>query len=184
MKIFYSINPAYAELSTAPGDELLVSRDEALPENAPFLEVLAVHYGFGNGGTIKLLRILPGEDGGPNPCFRAFAPKETLFLENHRGRYAIALTAFRGLCRSRRAIRLTRGVDEQGNRCQKKGLYHYYTLELQVAGEDYRLFLPEWSVPTLCRLTGWTVTHNGKSEYREKKAPVPIRRTNLCGGCV
>ena len=107
-----------------------------------------------------------------------------LYLENARGRYAIGLTTFRRLARSRRRRVLVRGLDEQGRTCHKRGLHYYYILDLHISGEDYRILLPEWSVAELCRITGWVVTDNGKSEYKEKKAPVPIRRTNLCGGCV
>lgn len=184
MNIFYSTNPIHEALRTAPGDALLVSRDTPAPENAPRLEILAVQYDFTTGGKLKLLGILPGEDGAPNPIFRAFAPEEMLYLENARGRYAIGLPAFRRLARSRRRRVLVRGLDEQERTCHKRGLHYYYTLDLHISGEDYRILLPEWSVAELCRITGWVVTDNGKSEYREKKAPVPIRRTNLCGGCV
>lgn len=185
MKIFYSINLTYGDQHTAPGDELLVGRDApiALPEDARQIEILAVRYRIVSGGALKILSVLPGEDGDHNPRFWVYVLGETLYLENGRGKYAIDLTALRGLTRSRRRLFLTRGLDEMGKLCHRRSLHHYYALDFTAGAEDHRLLLPEWSLPTLCQLTGWVVTDDGRPEFVGRKTQIVIRGMSQCGGC-
>lgn len=187
MNIFYGINRGSgAKNAPMPGEELLVEAPEVReepPADSLLLELLSVRYRIGDGGQVRIQKFLPGDDGEPNPRFWVYLSGEELYLENHGQVWVIGLTELRGLTRSRRPKWLPRLVVRGEKHRKGWTLRHYYTLDFRHGDRDWKLLLPDWSLRSLCALTGWTVTDDGKVEFQGKKTQQMVRGMSRCGGC-